>query len=330
LLDRVEEAGQLANGEVVAYLSSTLAKLAQEPVRKRTISTLMTIMAAQSRELDLRAHAGRIGADGMSRPDQRLEGLVATHHAVRMALKPYTSEGEYGWLFDADHDDLAEGPLHTFEQRTLYTLKRLVKPVTSYVFHHLEQRFSTETPTLMAMDEAAITAALPAYADKYDEWLMVTRKKSVSLGFLINALHQITDEGTELSALGRMLQVNCPSRYFLPNAEAMTPALRMVYAHFGLTETEMQMLATARPTQDLYYSCQELGKRLFHLKLSPFILDCLARNSEADHARMDELLAQEGREGFAAAWLRQHGYDAAATMLERHRHALDPGMRTAG
>ena len=177
-----------------------------------------------------------------------------------------------------------QGPLHTFEQRTLYTLKRLVKPVTSYVFQQLEQRFSTATPTLMAMDEAAITAALPAYADKYDEWLMVTRKKSVSLGFLINALHQITDEGTELSALGRMLQVNCPSRYFLPNAEALTPIMQTVYRHFGLTETEMQMLATARPTQDLYYSCRELGQRLLHLKLSPFVLDTLARNTQKDHA----------------------------------------------
>lgn len=321
LLDRVEEAGQPANGEVVAYISSTLARLAQEPARKRTISALVTIMAMQSRELDLRAHAGRIGADGMSRPDQRLEGLVATHHAVRMALKPYTRDGEYGWLFDADHDDLAAGPLHTFEQRTLYTLKRLVKPVTSYVFRQLEQRFSTDTPTLLPMDEAAITAALPAYADKYDEWLMVTAKKSVSLGFLINALHQITDEGTELSALGRMLQVNCPTRYFLPNAEAMTPIMRMVYAQFGLTETEMHMLATARPTQDVYYSCQELGKRMFHLKLSPFILDCLARNTQADHALMDTLLAQEGREGFATAWLRHHGYDEAAMAVERNSHA---------
>jgi type IV secretion system protein VirB4 len=94
--------------------------------------------------------------------------LVATHHAVRLALKPYTTEGEYGWLFDAEHDDLAQGPLHTFEQRTLYALKRLVKPVTSYVFQQVEQRFSTDIPTLLPMDEAAITAALPAYADTYD------------------------------------------------------------------------------------------------------------------------------------------------------------------
>jgi type IV secretion system protein VirB4 len=317
LLDRVEEAGQAAKGEVVAYLSSTLVKLAQEPVRQRTLSTLVTIMAAQSREVDLRAHAGRIGADGMSRPDQRLEGLVATHHAVRLALKPYTTEGEYGWLFDADHDDLAQGPLHTFEQRTLYTLKRLVQPVTSYVFQQVEQRFSTDIPTLLPMDEAAITAALPAYADKYDEWLMTTRKKSVSLGFLINALHQITDEGTALSALGRMLQVNCPSRYFLPNTEAMAPAMRLVYGHFGLTETEMQMLATARGAHDVYYSCRELGKRLFHLPLSPFILDCVARNTEADHALMDRLLAQEGREGFARAWFAHHGYHDAALAVER-------------
>ena len=62
----------------------------------------------------------------------------------------------------------------------------------------------------------------------------------------------------------------------------------------------------------MYYSCVEMGKRLFHLPLSPFVLDCVARNTEADHALMDTLLRQEGREGFAAAWFRHHGYHAAA------------------
>jgi type IV secretion system protein VirB4 len=305
---------------VQAYVESGLRAVAQLPPSKRTIRELVTALAAQTRELDLRARAGRIGADGQSRPDNRLETLVATHNSVRLALKPFTVEGEYGWLFDADHDDLADGPLHTFEQRHLVTLKRLVRPVTSYIFQRLEERFSTDTPTWLPMDEAAMTAVLPTYADKYAEWLMTTRKKGVALGFLINALHQISR-----SPLGLMLQDNCPTRYFLPNPDATSPTIRTIYEDFGLTREEIQQIGTARPQRDVYYSNVELGKRLFHLALRPFILDCVARNTDADHALMDTLLAQEGREGFAAAWFRHHGYtDAATTVTTRKEHLWEP------
>jgi len=310
LLDRVQDAGYAITGEVQAYVSNGLRQLATLPVTKRTVRELTTIMATHSRETDLKARAGRTGSDGTARPDQRLETLVGTQHNVRAALLPFTREGEYGWLFDADHDDLENGPLHTFEQRYLMTIKRLVRPVTSYVFQQVEQRFSTDTPTWLPMDEAAMTAVLPAYAKKYDEWLMTTRKKSVALGFMINALHQVAN-----SPLGLMLQDNCPTRYFLPNPDATSEQMAKVYTNFGLTDEEIRQIGTARPQRDVYYSNVELGKRLFHLPLSPFVLDCLARNTEADHALMDTVLRQEGREGFAAAWFRHHGYHTAADTL---------------
>ena len=74
----------------------------------------------------------------------------------------------------------------------------------------------------------------------------------------------------------------------------------------------MQLIATARPYRDVYYSCRELGRRLFHLRLSPFILDCLARNTAQDHLLIDALWEQEGPEGFAQAWLMHHGYSEEA------------------
>jgi hypothetical protein len=56
------------------------------------------------------------------------------------------------------------------------------------------------------------------------------------------------------------------------------------------------------------YELREVGQRPFSLRFSRFILDCLARNTAEDHRLMDELLQKEGPEGFAAAWLRHHGY----------------------
>jgi len=48
----------------------------------------------------------------------------------------------------------------------------------------------------------------------------------------------------------------------------------------------------------------------------------VARNRAEDHALMDTILAQEGREGFAAAWLRAQGYEEEAhDVEERHQQA---------
>src|SRR5215510_6814661 len=58
-----------------------------------------------------------------------------------------------------------------------------------------------------------------------------------------------------------------------------------------------------------YYACTELGQRLFHLPLGPLTLACVARNRAEDHEQMDTILEQEGREGFAAAWLRAQGFE---------------------
>ena len=65
------------------------------------------------------------------------------------------------------------------------------------------------------------------------------------------------------------------------------------------------------------YACTELGQRLFSLPLGPLALACLARNSAADHALMDTILAREGREGFAAGWLREQGFEKEANDVEQ-------------
>jgi len=89
-----------------------------------------------------------------------------------------------------------------------------------------------------------------------------------------------------------------------------------IYERIGLTQAAIQLIATARPQRDIYYACMELGQRLFHLPLSPLTLACVARNNAEDHALMDKVLEQEGREGFAAAWLRAQGFAEEATYVE--------------
>ena len=92
-----------------------------------------------------------------------------------------------------------------------------------------------------------------------------------------------------------------------------------------------QREGTRPPQRDVYVTHEELGQRLLSLPHGPLTLDCLARNSAEDHALMDDLMQQEGPEGFAAAWLRQHGHTEAAQTVaawsrtQREKTSQPPG-----
>src|SRR5712691_2852592 len=315
LLDLLDDYKVPRVGEVQAYVGSTLTKLAKLPASRRTLSTLLTIMAEQSRGTELHAKAGRIDAQGISHPDQDLKRLVTLHTSVRTALKRFTREGDYGGVFDADTDDLVDHPVQTFELRSLLQRPRLLGPVLRSVLMHVERQMSTAAPMLLLLDDAAIPWAVPKIQEQSKEWMMTTRKKGVSLGFMTHSLIQVLD-----SPLGALLEEGCPTRFYLPMPAAMEPNIAAIYARMGLTPQAIRTIATARPQRDVYYACAELGQRLFHLPLQEIALACLARNTAADHALMDALLAQEGREGFAAAWLRTHGFAKEATYVEDGQH----------
>jgi hypothetical protein len=68
---------------------------------------------------------------------------------------------------------------------------------------------------------------------------------------------------------------------------------------------------------------EQLGKRMFSLPLSPLLLTMIGRNRAEDHEHMDKILERDGREGFAAAWLREQGFPEAATQVEEERRHVD-------
>ena len=154
----------------------------------------------------------------------------------------------------------------------------------------------------------------PLYKEKFDEWLMTTRKKGGSLGFVINSLQQTAND-----RVGLLTTENCPTRFYLPNTEATTPHTAAIYAQFGLTPAEMTLISKALPYRDVYYSCRELGSRLFHLRFSPFILTVLPGIRHRIMLLMDEILQREGPEAFAQAWLTHHGYTEEAAACSTGR-----------
>jgi type IV secretion system protein VirB4 len=283
-------------------------------------------MAEGSRETELRAKAGRTDAQGIAHPDSELRALVVLWSTMRGVLKRFTLDGEYGGIFDGEDDAFDTHPVQTFEMRGLVQKPILMGSVMRYVTMELEQQMRTDRPMLLLLDDAAVTWLVPPehqgsrrggdeamqkLEQRCRDWLMTTAKKSVSLGFMTHSLTQVFS-----SRLGPLLQEGCASRFYMPNAHALEEDSMRIYQRMGLAPTAIRQIATARPQQDVYYYCRETGQRLFHLPLDAVTLACVARNRAEDHVLMDRLLAQEGREGFAAAWLRHEGYDEEARYVE--------------
>jgi len=328
LLDLLEEFRVPLTAPVSAYLGSHLRKLAKLHPAQRTFSTLITLMAEGSRDTELKANAGRTDAQGIAHHDVDLKALVVLQTTIRTVLKRFTDGGEYGGIFDGTEDAFDANPVQTFEMRGLVQQPHLMGSVMRYVTMELEQQMRTDHPMLLLLDDAAVTWLVPPeqqgsnrsgddamqkLEQRCRDWLMTTAKKSVSLGFMTHSLTQVF-----ASRLGPLLAEGCASRFYMPNAHALEAESLAIYQRMGLTSTAIRQIATARPQRDVYYYCRETGQRLFHVPLDPLTLDCVARNRAEDHALMDRLLAQEGPEGFAAAWLRANNSEEEATYVEQY------------
>jgi hypothetical protein len=100
------------------------------------------------------------------------------------------------------------------------------------------------------------------------------------------------------------------------------------YRHKTFPTQISRMLRHREGARNVYNTAVRRALR-FHLPLSPLTLACVARNNAEDHALMDELLQREGREGFAAAWLRAQGFTEEAWYVETGRRE-DAGIQGHG
>src|SRR3546814_2397426 len=107
----------------------------------------------------------------------------------------------------------------------------------------------------------------------------------------------------ETSTIAPAIVESCPTRIFLPNERAVEPQITAIYRRFGLNDRQIEILSRATPKRD-YYCQSRRGNRLFDLGLGDVALAFAAASSTTDQAGIAELLAEPGRDGFAAAWIR--------------------------
>ncbi len=199
-------------------------------------------------------------------------------------------------------------PVQVFETEGLVG-SGAASAVLAYLFHRIEGRLDG-SPTLIIVDEGWLALDDPAFGAQLREWLKTLRKKNASVVFATQSLADI-----EGSPIAPAIVESCPTRLFLPNERALEPQITDIYRRFGLNDRQIEILARATPKRD-YYCQSRRGNRLFELGLGPVALAFAAASSKSDQATITALVAEHGRVGFAAAWLRRRGLPWAADLLE--------------
>lgn len=244
--------------------------------------------------------------------ERTLTGLsvLLQSNGLKAALMPYTLDGPFGRLLDADEDRLALSDVQCFETEELMHSQGAVLPVLTYLFHRLEERFDGR-PTLLMLDEAWVYLDNPLFAARIREWLKVLRKKNVSVIFATQSLADIAG-----CSIAPAIIESCPQRIFLPNDRAVEPQARVAYERFGLNERQIELVARATPKRQ-YYLQSRRGNRLFELGLGPIALALCGASDPATQTLIDKVLSEHGQEGFAARFLSARGLDWAAELLQQ-------------
>ena len=290
-----------------------LAKVDDPAERAWAAEWLGGILAREG--VDLKPHVkehlwsalGSLGSAPMS--ERTLTGLsvLLQLNALKLALRPYTLEGPWGRLLDADAERLGDGSVQVFETEGLAG-SACAPAVLAYLFHRIEGRL-TGQPTLIIVDEGWTALGDAVFGAQLREWLKTLRKKNASVVFATQSLADI-----ETSPIATAVIESCPTRILLPNERALEPQIAAIYRRFGLNDRQIEILSQAVPKRD-YYCQSRRGNRLFELGLGEVALAFCAASSKADQALITAVAAEGPPEGFAERWLRRRGLDWAADML---------------
>ena len=226
---------------------------------------------------------------------------------LKQALRPFCIGGAYGRLLDAESEHLGTADVLAFEIEGLVGTGA-APAVLSYLFHRIGDRLDGR-PTLLIIDEGWLALDDEGFAGQLREWLKTLRKKNASVIFATQSLSDIDG-----SAIAPAIIESCPTRLLLPNERAIEPQITAIYRRFGLSDRQIEILARATPKRD-YYCQSRRGNRLFELGLSDIGLALCAASAKSDQTRIAELVAEHGRAGFLAAWLRARGIAWAADLI---------------
>ena len=318
----------LAAGRPDALKLQPLGALDEPTERAWAADWVETLVGLQGLAMtpQLRARIDR-GLELLARNERQHRTLTelsvqVQHDALAAALRPYTVAGHFGELLDASGDDLLPSDFEVFELKHLLALDdRVAVPVLLYLFRRVERRL-TGRPTLIEVDEAWMALMHSLFGPRIHQWLLTLRKQNA-------AVVLATQSPTQLAQLPfrHTILDSCPTKIYLPNADALTPGQVSIYRELGLNTREIESIARAVPKRHYYFKSPR-GSRLFELGLGPVALAFLAGQPGAtleETQRAIKAIAANDSQ-WPAAWLDSLGLAASAHRLRyliAERDAVD-------
>jgi type IV secretion system protein VirB4 len=327
----------LAAGRTDVLRFQPLAQIDDPAERAWAADWLETLMTVQGIAVTP-VHRARIDhalllLAGNAPPHRTLTELTAQlqHPELLSGLRPYTMAGHYGQLLDATEDDLTDSQFTVFEMKHLLALDdRIAIPVLLYLFRRIEQRLDGR-PTLIEIDEAWMALLHPRFGPRITQWLLTLRKQNAAVVLATQSPAQLAQMATRHAVID-----SCPTKFYLPNADAAAPGAAELYRDLGLNGREIGTISGATPKRH-YYMKTPRGSRLVELGLGQLALALLAPPTGLtieDAKRRVESLMRERGAAWLPAWLDECGLGAAASALREERgHAaldeVDTLLRTA-
>ncbi len=317
----------LAAGRADALRFQPLARVDDAAERAWAADWLESLAALQGVSVTP-AHRARIDRAltllaGNARPHRTLTELMAQLQQPELlsAVRPYTLAGHYGQLLDAATDDLGESRFTVFEMKHLLALDdRVALPVLLYLFRRVEQRLDGR-PTLIEIDEAWMALLHARFGARITQWLLTLRKHNAAVVLATQSPAQLAQLPTRHAVID-----SCPTRFYLPNADAAAPAAAELYRDLGLNAREIATVAGATPKRH-YYMSTPRGSRLFELGLGPLALAVLTpppgQTIEEAKRQAEGLMAAHGP-AWLPVWLEQRGLAQSAAVLRRSASRPNP------
>lgn len=270
-----------------------LLELRKIPVNHEVEDAVSAVLDAMAADPDLRM-----------RTLTQFTRLFSSHYReLGAALRIYTLEGELGHIFDSDRDPLEHAAWRCYEMKPLMDLKRpeALVPVLQYLSHR-DDDMVDGSPILKVKDEC--------WRFWDDPSMVADTRSDVKTGRVRNIYNvYLTQELADVAfneQLCSSLMNNCKTQIYLPNSKATDPTVEKQYAAFGLTRSEIELIAKAIPKRHYFYR-SELGRRWFSLPIGPAALSFIGGSDEDDHRVMDAIVRDRAPQDHALALLERRG-----------------------
>ena len=96
--------------------------------------------------------------------------------------------------------------------------------------------------------------------------------------------------------------------------QASSPMTQAAYQKIGVTEAEIDVLATATPKRQYFYKSPK-GRRLFEMNLQGVSLCFAGRSGDEEMRILDDIEHRVAPQQWPAAMLKQRGLDWAVELL---------------